>query len=182
MTSRSEKCVIPLDKVDEGLSLVATNVQYLCQDNYTLMQAGSPWHAVVMAIFALEELTKYFVLKRERNLARSSKANSIEVDERLFGRGHGNSHAFKLNIAKEEKLVPLDAWQIHTAAFDKAYFDSGYFDVEDVTVSGALRTRNIFVDWVNGKWEIGSDFEPMRLKNFVDLIMEKLKQLVAEAG
>lgn len=64
MATTPEKCVIPLDMVDEGLSLVASNIQHLYQDHYTLMEAGSPWHAVVMAIFALEELAKYFVLKR----------------------------------------------------------------------------------------------------------------------
>lgn len=179
MTTKPKTCVIPLDKVDEGLRLIGFNIQSLYQDHYTLMQAGSPWHANVMAIFALEELVKYFVLKRDKKLALETQETSIKVDERLFGRGR-NSHQYKLDIAREQELIPLDAWTIHTAAFDKAAFDSAAFDTEDVTVSTALRTRNIFVDWTNGKWEVGSLSESTRTKKFVDLIMEKLVQLSSE--
>lgn len=155
--------MIPLEKIDERLSLVAGNIQFLYQDHYSLMQAGSNWHAVAMAIFALEELVKYFILKREKDSAIQAKMTSIQVDERLFGRGR-NSHKYKLEIARKERLIPLDAWTINTARFDRAYFDSAFFDTEDVVISAALRTRNTFVDWIDGKWEHGTAVETLRLK------------------
>jgi AbiV family abortive infection protein len=176
MSDSEGTCAIPIDRVSQGLALVALNVQHLCKDSHELMRSGSPWHAVAMAIFALEELAKYYDLKRKRASALRSRTNVIKVDERLFGRGRGNSHLYKLQMAKDENLIPPDAWQIHTAdadveyALHKALLGSADFNVKDATVS----------DWINEEWEIGSNYEPHRLKMLVDAITEKLKQLMAE--
>lgn len=174
------KITIPLDKIDEGLTLVAYNVQYLCQDYDTLVREGSPWHAVVMAIFALEELAKYFALKKAKQIALQSRTTKVEVDERVFGHGW-DSHKRKLEIVKNEQLIPTDAWTLYTARFDEAYFDSAYFDTEDVKISTALRTRNIYVDWRDEKWQVGGNADLSRVKPLVEAIREKLGQLAASS-
>jgi hypothetical protein len=101
---------------------------------------------------------------------------SVEVEEVLFGRGR-NSHKRKLDIARKEKLIPPDKWTINTARFDSAYFDSAYFDTEDVVVSAALRTQNIFVDWKDGEWVHGTILEVSRVKDFADSIIQSLDKL-----
>jgi AbiV family abortive infection protein len=175
--SNARKIVIPLDQVNEGLRLVANNIRAFIQDHYALMQQGSTWHAVAIAIFALEELTKYHQLKRQKETATCNNLQSVEVDERLFGYGR-SAHEFKLKIAKEEQLIPSEAWTINTAKFDSAFFDSAYFDTKDVVIDATLRTTNWYVDWKNGKWQIGTEaLETLRLKNFADAIIVALEHL-----
>jgi hypothetical protein len=129
---------------------------------------------IALAIFALEELAKYYVLKRGKDHATRNHMASVEVEEALFGRGRKNSHKHKLEIARKEKLIPPDKWAINTARFNSAYFDSAYFDTEDVVVSAALRTQNIFVDWKNGEWVHGTALEVARVKDFADSIIQSL--------
>lgn len=176
--SKITTCTIPLDKIDEGLSLIAYNVQYLCQDYYTLVKEGSPWHAVVMAIFALEELAKYFALKKAKQIALQSKTTNVEVDQRLFGRGRPDTHKYKLDIARREELIPPNVWTLYAGNFDRSNFDSTNFDTEEVVVSTALRTRNIFVDWRDEKWQVGGNADLSRVKQLVEAILETLSQLV----
>lgn len=170
--------MIPLDQVNDGLNHIALNIRRLMEDHYVLMRDGSDWHAVALAIFALEELAKYYVLKHEKDEAIKTKETSVEVDERLFGRGrHGNPHRYKLDIARNERLIPPDTWTIHTAEYDRGLYDSAHYDTEEVVVTADLRTQNIFVDWRDGKWQHGTVLEVFRLKNFADSILHTLNQL-----
>ena len=182
MTKSVGKCTIPIEKIDSGLGIIAGNIRRLIQDHYALMRDGSDWHAVALAIFALEELAKYYALKHGKDDAIRNHMTSVEVEELLFGRGHGNSHKRKLEIARKEKLIPPDKWTINTARFDSAYFDSAYFDTEDVVVSAALRTQNIFVDWKNGEWVHGTVLEVARVKDFADSIIRSLDQLEGKSS
>jgi AbiV family abortive infection protein len=177
MTDVKEKCMIPLDRIDSGLDLIARNIRRLLEDHYALMRDGSDWHAVALAIFALEELVKYYVLKRKKDDAVKNQMTSVEVEELLFGRGRGNSHKYKLDVARNEHLIPLETWTIHTAKYERAHYDSARYDTEDVLISAALRTQNIFVDWKEGEWEHGTVLEALRLKNFADSIIHALDQL-----
>jgi len=177
MTDVREEIVIPLDRIDSGLQLIAGNTRRLIEDHYALMRDGSDWHAVALAIFALEELVKYYVLKRKKDDATKRQMTSVEVEELLFGRGRGNSHKYKLDIARKEHLIPPDTWTIHSARYNRAYYDSAHYDTEDVVVSAALRTRDIFADWKQGEWEHGTVLETLRLKNFADSIIHSLDQL-----
>jgi AbiV family abortive infection protein len=164
------KIAIPLDQADEGLKLIAANIHMFIQDHYALMQQASNWHAMALAIFALEELVKYSELKHMKQEALRRGVTSIEVDERLFGRCR-KSHEYKLKLAKDQALIPADAWVINSAKFDSAYFGSAYFDTEDVVITAALRVSNLYVDWEE-RWQIGTDsFEPLRLKHFADSIL-----------
>lgn len=176
MASAPNKIAIPLDRVDEGLDLIGNNIRAFVQDNYALMHNRSDWHAVALAILALEELAKYYALKQAKEIAIRNKQTSAEVDERLFGYGN-RSHEYKLRIAKDQKLIPLDNWTINTGKFDLAYFDSAHFDAQDVVISSALRNMNMYVDWKDGNWRIGTGvFEPLRLKVLVDSIIESLER------
>jgi hypothetical protein len=86
------------------------------------------------------------------------------------------------DIARKEKLIPPDKWTINTAGFDSAYFDSAYFDTEDVVVSAALRTQNIFVDWKDGEWVHGTILEVARVKDFADSIIQSLDKLEGKSS
>jgi AbiV family abortive infection protein len=182
MNDVTEKCKIPLDRIDSGLDLISRNIRRLIGDHYALMKEGSDWHAVGLAIFALEELVKYYVLKQKKDEAIKKQMTSVEVEELLFGRGRGNSHRYKLDIARNEHLIPPETWTIHTARLDRAYFDSAYFDAEDIVVSAALRTRNMFVDWREREWEHGTVLETLRLKNFADSIIRTLDELETKSS
>jgi AbiV family abortive infection protein len=177
MTDVTEKCTVPLDRVDSGLDLIAGNIRRLIEDHSALMREESDWHAVALAIFALAEVAKYYVLKRKKDDAIKRQMTSVEVEELLFGRGRGNSHKYKLDIARKEHLIPPDTWTIHSARYNRAYYDSAHYDTEDVVVSAALRTRNTFVDWKQGEWEHGTVLEASRLKDFADSIIHTLDQL-----
>jgi len=176
MANAGDHIVIPLDQVDFGLNLIGDNILSFIQDNYALMRQRSDWHAVALAIFALEELVKYAELKRLKELAIRANSLAIEVDKRLFGHGR-NSHEYKLTIAKEKELIPLDAWTIHAGYFRSEYFSRKYFDTPTI-ISGALRLQNIYVDWKGGEWLHGSEVvDPSRLKTFVDSISKTLERL-----
>lgn len=169
---------IQLDKVDEGLNVIASNIRSFVQDHYALMHQKSDWHAVAMGIFALEELVKYSELKHGKETAIQKNLTSVEVDERLFGHGK-DSHGYKLKIAKDQKLIPLEAWTIHTGGFSSANFSSEAFDT-DAVITATLRTRNTYVDWKNGRWVHGAGIiDSLKVKNFVDSVIHTLEELQA---
>jgi AbiV family abortive infection protein len=167
---------IPIEQVNDGLNLVALNMRRLTQDHYVLMKDGSDWHALVFAIFALEELARYYILKQKKEEAIRTEMASIEVDQHLFGRGR-KGHRYKLAIARNERLIPPDMWTIYTARYSSAHYCSARYDTEDVAVTAALRTQNTFVDWKDGKWEHGTLLDVFRLRDLVDSILHTLEQL-----
>ena len=181
MTNVRDKRTIPMDRIDTGLDITAGNIRRLIQDHYALMRDGSDWHAVALAIFALEELAKYYVLKHGKDDAIRNRMTSVEVEELLFGRGR-NSHKRKLDIARKERLIPPDMWTIYTARYGPAAYGSAHYDTEDVTVTAALRTQNIFVDWKDGEWVHGTVLEVARIKNFADSIIQSLDQLEGKSS
>jgi len=77
MTYVRDKCTIPVDKIDSGLDAIARNIRRLIKDHYALMRDGSDWHAMALAIFALEEFAKYYVLKQKRDEAIKKRMNPL---------------------------------------------------------------------------------------------------------
>jgi AbiV family abortive infection protein len=168
---------IPIDQIDSGLNECASNVRRLIDDCRMMMKDGSQWHAAAMAIFALEELVKLYVLKRGYESAVLAGKSLVDVDERVFGRGR-RSHQFKLSIARQEKLIPEEAWVIHEGFFDDRYFDPRYFDIGTV-ISATLRTESIFVDWdvQNKCWVNRPVIDSQKLETFVQSVAVALKRI-----
>lgn len=75
---------IPLGKIDNGLLLIKRNIQKLAQDTKTLLDEGSDHHAIVLAIFAFEELAKYSELKKCKESALEAGDRTLSVDSRFI--------------------------------------------------------------------------------------------------
>lgn len=141
-----EPISIPLNnEFDSQLDEIAINVRRLVDDSRVLARDGSLVHAAAMSVFALEELVKYQYLKEGRREGVSLGATTINVDGRIFGYGR-RTHDFKLDLARERRLIPDDAWEVHQGYFSSKYFGRPWFDTER-TLDPQLRLESIFVDY-----------------------------------
>jgi AbiV family abortive infection protein len=172
---------IPIEQIDSGLDRCAANVRRLMDDYHALMKNGSQSHAAAMSVFALEELVKYHVLKEERKSALAAGKPKVHVDERIFGKGR-KPHQHKLALARQEQLIPDDAWVIHEGYFDSAYFSSRFFDTETV-ISATLRTESIFVDWdrENSCWVNPPSADIEKLEHFSESVLRALSRIQSDA-
>jgi len=165
--------IIPVSKLPEGLRLCAQNVRDFVVDAENAMSKGHGWHAIALAIFAFEELGKYYELKRLGEEARKNGLSDLMVKDNLF-----RSHTTKQIVAR--KLVPSHAIILLPESFDKQYFDSKSFQTEPVTVSPNLRLECAFVDWLDGAWTLGAPHDTERIKTFLNSIMDALNNLTAK--
>ncbi len=157
--------LIPVSRLQEGLKLCAQNVRDFVIDAEQVLLKGHGYHAVALAIFAFEELGKYSELKRLGEDANKTSAANLTVRDDLF-----RSHDYKQNVAKQ--LIDRDAMILLPA-----YFDSAYFDTEEVAVEPNLRLECVFVDWLEKDWRYGTPHDTERLRKFLNAIMEALSKL-----
>jgi AbiV family abortive infection protein len=171
---------IPIDGLDLQLERIAGNVQRLVDESRMLAGVDSKAHAAAMSVFALKEVVKYRSLKQARKAAVAAGNTKLNVDERIFGWGHG-AHAEKLRLARDWNLIPDDAWEIHKGHFSSRYFAWPWFDVERV-LSTTLRTQSIFVDWDRKKhvWINPPLVDTDRLEHSNDSILKALDRVESE--
>lgn len=146
--------VIPIDdefELNRQLARIAANVRILVLDSRILAKAGDRDHAAAMSVFALEELVKYRSLKEARKSAVAAGKTSLEVDGRIFGMG-GKSHEFKLALAKDWKLIPDDAWEVHPETPGPPLRGPPNFNIQQL-LDARLRLESIFVDYDQEKHE-----------------------------
>jgi len=144
-------------------------------DSQLLASNGNLSHATAMSVFAIEELVKYRYLKDERTKADAARVAILKADGRIFGHGR-RSHEFKINLAKQWKLIPDDAWEIHKGYWNSKYWGRPWWDTERV-LDPKLRLESIFVDydqelhvWINAPLV---DAEKLRYAN--EPILKALK-------
>ncbi|MGA3108165.1 MAG: AbiV family abortive infection protein [Candidatus Bathyarchaeia archaeon] len=137
--------VIPVAKLNEGIELCAGTIRQLAHDAYVLLDRTIPsvWSALVLAIFAYEELAKCAELTTKNDSA--GREGEVKIDKRFF-----TDHVFKQNVARE--IVGNAATELLPSGFDEAYFDSSYFDTKPMSVSHDLRVNCVFVSWRDDKW------------------------------
>ena len=87
---------IPRNMVMEGIKLCLDNAEQYIDDSKLLRQNKSIEHAIVMAIFACEEMAKASILLE--GFQQESDKDFVEVSKRLF-----EDHDYKMKIA--EKLL-----------------------------------------------------------------------------
>jgi len=156
--------IIPVNKLQEGMNLCARNIRGYLQDVQKLLDNPhdySEWHAVMLAIFAFEELAKYYELKKAKEEAATNKVDKVEMDDRLF-----RNHEYKQELARE--LIDKDFIRL----IDEASLPPG-FRGETVEISHRLRLDCAFVDWRDDQWIHGTPLMPSNLR--------KLKESIALA-
>ena len=166
----SKTVTIPRDKLQEGMNLCAKNIRAYLKEIQLIL--GDPhdyysWHGVVLAIFGLEELSKYSELKRAKD---SAKTNKVEIDSRLFG--GRESHEYKQDLAR--KLVGEEDMKLISAKWFKPDLR-----ITDVEISPELRLNCAFVNWKvkSGEWVVGTPLVPSKLSNLVRDIAKALESL-----
>jgi len=167
---------IPIDnEFDSQLGQIAANVRRLVGDSRVLAGDHSQIHAAAMSVFALEELVKCQWLKEGRKSAVAAGKKILDVDGRIFGLGR-KTHDFKLNLAREWKLIPNDAWEVHQGYFSSQYFALPWFDTERV-LDAQLRMESIFVDYDRKKrvWINPPSVDADKLEHSNDSILKALE-------
>jgi len=165
---KQETLTIPVNRIDEGLRDIAKNIRRFAKDADILLESGSDWHAIALAIFAFEELGKYHALKEAK---RAAKGDIVTIDEALF-----RKHDHKQNIAKS--LLSREALTILPRVVLSNVDDlSPSIMIHSVKVSPLLRLDCLFVDWENGEWKLGSPEDPKHVKEFVQAIVGALVKM-----
>ena len=160
--------VIPVDRLHEGIRLCARNIRGYLNDVRLLLDQPdglSHWHAVVLAIFAFEELAKLDQLKKAKAKATADK---VEIDDRLF-----SDHKYKQELARE--LIDKESLKLIDEASLLPAFRS-----ETVEISPYLRLDCAFVDWKDGQWIHGTPLIPNNLRKFRESIAQALCSLERE--
>jgi AbiV family abortive infection protein len=163
---------IPVARLPEGLQLCAQNIRYFVEDSEMLLSKGHGYHAIALAIFAFEELGKYYELKRLGEEATAKGESSITVRDDLF-----TKHGYKQDIVKQNHLIPSETMVLLPKYFDETYFSPKYFGTIEVKTDPDLRLECTFVDWVDGDWRSGTPHEAERLRKFLLAIIEALSKL-----
>jgi len=159
---------IPSDKVVEGIREVVSNAYRYIRDSRLLLKDGSVEHAVVCAIFAAEELAKASMLSKQ--LGEHEGESFIEVTGFY-------SHASKL---QEAKRLLGDALIIDSSRLGRARFPIR-LGVADLEISHPIRLLCAFVDFENGEWKIGTDYNLGMLEfDLLRGIEEKLSDIKAK--
>jgi AbiV family abortive infection protein len=172
---------LPIDnEFDSQLGEIAANVRRLVDDSRVLVGDNSQIHAAAMSVFALEELVKYRCLKEGRKSAVAASKTVLNVDGRIFGLGR-KTHDFKLNLAKEWKMIPDDAWEVHTGAFSSKTFSLPWFDTERV-LDAQLRMESIFVDYDRNKhvWINPPSVDADKLEHSNESILKALEEIESQ--
>mgnify|MGYP001055837129 CR=1 FL=1 len=162
--------IISVSKLQEGMNLCARNIKSYLQDVQLLLDPNNPrdfseWHAVMLAIFAFEELAKYNELNKAKEKAAINKVDKVEMDDRLFW-----SHKYKQELAR--KLIDKESIRL----IDKASLLPD-FRGETVEISHRLRLDCAFVDWRDGQWIHGTPLIPNNLREFKESIAQALLSL-----
>jgi len=160
--------IIPVDRLQEGMNLCARNIRGYLQDVQKLLDNPhdcSDWHAVMLAIFAFEELAKFAQLKEAK--ARAATGN-VEIDDQLFSK-----HKYKQELAG--KLIDKKSLKL----IDKTSLEPS-FRGETVTITPSLRLDCAFVDWENDQWTHGTPLIPNNLRKFKESIAQALCSLETE--
>lgn len=160
---------ITSEKVVEGIGKILTNAYRYVKDSKLLLKDGSIEHAVVCAVFAAEELAKASMLSRQ--LEEHEGEPFIEVAGFL-------DHPYKL---REAKRLLGDALIIETSRIGliRIPFRVGAPDVE---VSHPIRLLCAFVDFEDGEWKFGTDYNPYMLLDLLKGIEEKLNSIAIKHG
>jgi len=161
---------IPSEKVVEGIEKLLSNAYRYIKDSKLLLKDGSIEHAVVCAIFAAEELAKASML--------SKQLEEHEGDPFIQVTGF-RSHPYKL---QEAKRLLGDALIIESSRVGimRIPFRIGANDVE---VSHPIRLLCAFVDFENGEWKFGTDYNQYKLElDLLKGIEEKLNSLAVRHG
>jgi len=162
--------IIPTDRLQEGMNLFARNIRGYLQDVQLLLDPKKPhdcseWHAVMLAIFAFEELAKFAQLKEAKEKAATNKADKVEMDDRLF-RKHEYKQELGRKLIDKEPLKLIDMTSLPPP-----------FEGETVTITHSLRLHCAFVDWENDQWIFGTPLIPNNIRKFCDAIAMKLHSL-----
>ena len=136
------------------------------------MSKGHGWHAIALAMFAYEELGKYDKLLEHKQSVQNQQ-EKVNVQDKLF-----RSH--KEKYARASKLIPEEDKIILPAFFDDKYFNSKFFQTEEVTPSDKIRAQCVYVDWIEGDWRHGTPHDTEQLKRFLKAIIEALNKLEAK--
>ena len=156
---------IPKDRIQQGVELSIANSGRYVEDCKVLLQSKSLSHAVVMAIFACEEFAKAgFLLEC---LEKQKKEGIVEVNKKIF-----SSHEFKIQYARKLGLTLI--MESSRLGYARLPFKLGG---EDVVASPELRLDCAFVDYKDGKWNLGTDSQMSSIQQFLYEIEEKLKHL-----
>jgi AbiV family abortive infection protein len=159
---------ILVNKIDEGLRLIAGNIRRFVRDIDALLGSGrSDWHAIALAIFAFEELGKYHKLKEAKQAA---EGDIVTIDEALF-----TDHNYKQEIAKG--LLPRDALTILPRIVVPNVDGTTHVLTHSVKVSPLLRLDCLFVDWKNDDWNLGSPENPDHVRKFIQAIVDALVRM-----
>jgi AbiV family abortive infection protein len=157
---------IPRNKIDDGLKRIARNIRSFSKDVDLLLKSRSDWHAIALAIFALEELGKYNALQEAKRTATGTA--SVKINKKLFV-----NHAYKQAIAKG--LLPDKTWTLLPRVVLLDPEDSSKHVLShSVKVSPQLRLDCLFVDWKDGNWNFGFPESREHVRDFVHAIEDAL--------
>lgn len=154
-----------MDRLQEGMRLCARNIRSYLQGVQLLLEHShdlGDWHAVILAIFAFEELAKFAQLKEAKEKATTDK---VEIDDRLF-----RDHEYKQELAR--KLIDEESRKL----IDEASLPPA-FRGETVEISPLLRLDCAFVDWKDDQWIHGAPLIPNNLRRFKESIAQALCSL-----
>jgi len=125
---------IPRKIVMEGIKLCLDNAEQYVKDSELLRRNKSIVHAVVMAIFACEEMVKAYILFE--HFQQESEGSFIEVSRKLF-----EDHEYKMKTA--EKVLGINLYLDSSRLPVRIPFKLG---APDVKASPKLRLQCAFVD------------------------------------
>lgn len=171
---------IPLHKVDFGINLILSNVHAFIEDARLLLNHSRIAHVIGLLEFAIQELGKAELIRRQFHSEMELREKKIESGEVMHPRcvringfySHDKKH--KAGI----KLLPKNVRKIEKWIFEP--LAEGGFASEDVKISESERRADLYVDWRNEDWVLPSptmnkDFPPSpkllaKLTTLVDAI------------
>ncbi len=164
---------IPTSKILEGIQKCLSNTKRYVEDSRLIFGSGSLEHAVVLAIFAAEELAKAGIISQRFQQQRGRK--SIQV-ERIIFQGR-DAHDYKIKEAKRILgSLMLESSKLGVARFP---FPLGRPDVE---ASPETRLQCAFVDWDNKDWKFGTSFHPANLTDLLEGIEKHILKIAKKHG
>ena len=156
---------IPRNMVMEGIKLCLDNAERYVKDLELLRQNRSIEHAVVMAIFACEEMAKAYILFE--HFKQESDGDFVGVSKKLF-----EDHEYKMKTA--EKVLGINLYLDSSRLPVRIPFRLG---APDVKASPKLRLQCAFVDFRDGSWKFGTEHNPHYFTFLLKAIQDKIDSL-----
>jgi AbiV family abortive infection protein len=160
--SETKKCFkpetpkIPLYEVEYGIGLIIDNVQEFVKETRMLLENSWTQHAVGLLEFAIQELGKAKLLKKEFNNQMSLRMEDVKKGEKLTPRfvqlPEFYDHSKKHNAGIS--LLPKEVRKIERYFFSLTS-ESG-FVAKDTDIDESLRRMCLYVDWEKGDWKFPS--------------------------